>query len=179
VNESLSGVAGRAVELRLAFDRSFAEPVRVDTAIKQELLAIRVGAELYAIRLSEITGLFVDKKVTRIPGGDAALLGIVSFRGAMVPVYSLPAMLGHSCAQIPRWQVVAAAAPVAFAFESFEAQLRVAPDAILPQQPRAKTRNYFRDFVRTTNFVGAIIHLPSIIDEINTRRPASGAKEER
>src|SRR5258707_13955236 len=65
VSANLSRAAGRAAEFRLAFDRAFAEPLRIDTAVKDDLLAIRVGGQACAIRLSEITGLFADKKVTR------------------------------------------------------------------------------------------------------------------
>ncbi len=77
--DASSRLTERAAELRSAFDRGFAAPLRVDTAAKQELLAIRVGAEPYVVRLSEISGLFADKKITRVPGGAAALLGIAGF----------------------------------------------------------------------------------------------------
>ena len=126
--EAASHVSERAAELRRDFDRSFAEPPRVDTVVKDDLLAIRLGAQGFAMRLSEITGLFADKKVTRVPGASAALLGIAGFRGSIVPVYDLQSLLGHSGGQTPRWLVIAAAAPVAFAFEAFEGQLRVSPE---------------------------------------------------
>jgi chemotaxis signal transduction protein len=174
-----SHVTQRAAELRLAFDRGFAEPARRDTTIRASLLAVRVGAEGYALRLSEITGLFADKKITRVPGGDAALLGIAGFRGAILPVYSLQALLGHSATQVSRWLVIAAAAPVALAFEAFELQLSVPLDAILPAQSRAGTRSCVREFVRTPDFVGPVMHLPSVLDSIRTARPETAAKEER
>ena len=43
-------------------------------------------------------------------------------------------LLGHSGTQAPRWLVIAAAAPVALAFDAFEGHLRASADAILPQQ---------------------------------------------
>ena len=179
MSEAPSHVTRRAAELRLAFDRGFAEPAHLDTTIKESLLAVRVGAESYALRLSEITGLFADKKITRLPGGDAALLGIAGFRGAILPVYSLQILLGHSSTQTPRWLVIASSKPVGLAFDAFAAQLSVPRDAILPAQSRAETRSFVRDFVRTQNFVGPIMHLPSVLDSIRTARPEAARSEEQ
>jgi chemotaxis signal transduction protein len=163
-----SGVAGRAAELRLAFDRAFAEPVRLDTALKEDLLAVRVETQAFAIRLSEISGLFADKKITPVPGGHAALRGIAGFRGAIVPVYDLHILFGRSGSSTPRWLVIAAAAPVALAFAAFEGQLRVVREAIVPQPSRADHRGYVREFVGTEAFVGPIMHLPSVLEAIKT-----------
>lgn len=168
MTDAMSGLAGRAAELRSAFDRGFTAPLRIEAVATQDLLAIRVGAEPYAVRLSEVTGLFVDRKLTRVPGGHAALLGIAGFRGALVPVYGLRALLGHSGTQAPRWLVVTAVAPVAFAFEGFEGHLRAAADAILPRQSPAQMRGYAPDFIRTESVVRPVLHLPSVIDALAT-----------
>jgi chemotaxis signal transduction protein len=168
VSASLSGVAGRAAELRLAFDRAFAEPVQLDTTFKEDLLVVRIEAQAFAIRQSEITGLFADRKVTPVPGSHAALRGIAGFRGTIVPVYDLQILLGSASASTPRWLVIAAAAPVALAFAAFEGQLRVARDAILPQPSRAEVRGFAREFVGARNFVGPILHLPSVLDALKT-----------
>lgn len=165
------GIATRAAELRLAFDRAFAAPTTLDRRSKDDLLRIRVGAQSCAIRLSEITGLHAGKKITPIPGGHNALRGIAGFRGAILPVYDLQVLLGHAGGDSPRWLVIAAAAPVAFAFEAFEGQLRVSRDAIvsrssMPRSSRLEGWNYACEFVRTDNFVGPIVHLSSILDAI-------------
>lgn len=178
MSTALSDVAGRAAEFRLAFDRGFAEPFHIDTSIKDDLLAIRVSGQACAIRLSEITGLFADKKITGVPGSGSALRGIAGFRGAILPVYDLAIVLGHSASQSPRWLVAAAAAPVALAFETFECQLRVAREEILPQASRPDQRGYAREFVRTANFAGPIMHLPSILDAIKTSRIGPAPREE-
>ena len=173
-----SHTSGRAAEFRLAFDRAFAEPIRTDIAVKADLLAIRVGGQACAIRLSEITGLFADKKVTHVPGSAAALRGIAGFRGVILPVYDLTILLGYAASQAPRWLVVAKAAPIALAFETFECQLRVAREEILPQASRPDTQSHAREFVRMPHFAGPILHLPSILDAIKTSRVGSTPKEE-
>ena len=168
MTDAMSGLAARAAELRSAFDQGFTAPLRIEAVATQDLLAIRVGAEPYAVRLSEVTGLFVDRKLTRVPGGNAALLGIAGFRGALVPVYNLRTLLGHPGTQAPRWLVVAATAPVALAFDAFEGHLRAAADAILPRQSPAQMRGYAPDFIRTESVVRPVLHLPSVIDALGT-----------
>lgn len=169
------GMAGRAAELRLAFDRAFAEPARQDTAATTALLAIRVGAEAWAMRISEITGLCADKTISRLPGSDASLLGVAGFRGVIVPVYGLQALLlGRSPAPAPppppRWLVMAAAAPVALAFEALEGQLSVAPDAITAAPGRGDMHAAIRDFVRARDCSAPILHIPSLVEAIKARR---------
>jgi chemotaxis signal transduction protein len=163
MSDIAAALTRRAATLRLAFGSGFAEPVRRAAGAAVDLLAIRAGAEAYALRLSEIAGLFADRKITSVPGSDPALLGIAGFRGAIVPVLRLATLLGHSAAGTPRWLVIAAAEPVALAFESFEAQLRIPRDAILPAAPRGETRSFAQEFLRSAEFVGPILHLPSVL----------------
>jgi purine-binding chemotaxis protein CheW len=168
MSASPSQVTERAAQLREAFDRAFAEPARLDRAAEQDLLAIRVGTQACALRLSDISGVFADRKITRVAGSSATLLGIAGFRGVIVPVYSLPALLDQTGSATLRWLVMAAAAPVALAFDAFEGRLRVAPDAILPQLSRAQMANFAREFVRTSTAVRPIIHLPSVLAALKT-----------
>jgi chemotaxis signal transduction protein len=176
---SWSGLAERAAELRDGFDRSFAAPLRADIARQLDLLAVRVGSEACAIRLSEVTGLFADRKITPVPGSNAALLGIAGFRGAILPVYSLHALLGHSSTPVSRWLVIAAAAPVALAFDVFEGHLRAAADAILPQQSQTKTLAYAHEFIRGADTVRSVLHLPSVIEALGgAERPDAASIKE-
>jgi purine-binding chemotaxis protein CheW len=163
-----SGLAERAAELRASFDRAFAVPIRSEAAATQDLLAIAVGTEPYAIRLSEVTGLFADRRITPIPGSSTALLGIAGFRGTIVPVYSLPMLLGHSPTQLPRWLVIAAVAPVALAFDQLDGHLRAAAEAILPRQSPEQARGYALEFVRTESVVRPVLHLPFVVDALGT-----------
>lgn len=176
MTDSPAGLAERATALRLSFDRAFAAPLHTDATVKQDLLAIRVGVEPCAIRLSEIAGLFVDRKITRVPGSNAALLGIAGFRGVIVPVYSLCTLLGHSGTHAPRWLVIAASAAVALAFDGFEGHLRVPADAILPEQSPAYACGYAPEFVRTANVVRSVLHLASVIKALNATTPPDAAK---
>jgi chemotaxis signal transduction protein len=167
-----SRLATRAAVLHAAFDRSFAEHAQLEMTRLEDLLAIRIGGDVVAIRLSEIAGLYVGKKLTPIPGGDAALLGIASFRGIIQPVYCIATLLGHTAAASPRWLVVAAGTPIALAFDGFERHLRVAADTIRPREVNATDQPCARDFVPVQQRLRPILHLPSILDEIRAHRLA-------
>jgi len=157
----------RATVLRREFDRSFIEPAHVDVADKEDLLAIRLAAQDFAIRLSEIVGLFADKKITPIPSLNAGLLGVAGFRGAIVPVYDLQSLLGLGSSRMSRWLVVAAGLPVAFTFEAFEGWLRVLPHAMTPNKSHVK-HTFTRDFVRAENVLRPVIQLSSVLDALTT-----------
>jgi purine-binding chemotaxis protein CheW len=166
--EAASHVSERAAELRRDFDRSFAESPSAGISSIEDLLAVRVGAQGLAMRLSEIAGLFADKKITPVPGSNVALLGIAGFRGSIVPVYDLQNLLGLSSGQTPRWLVIAASAPVALAFPAFEGQRRVSLDAIKPQHSDEKPHNYTRNIVQFESGLRPIIDLPSVLEAIKT-----------
>ena len=157
----------RAAALRREFDRSFTEPPHVDVGTKEDLLAVRLSAQDFVIRLSEIAGLFVDKKITPVPSANAAMLGIAGFRGAIVPVYDLQSLLGLAASRTARWLVIAAGAPVAFSFETFEGWLRILPRAIVPQKSQMK-HSFTRDFVRTDNVLRPIVQLSLVLDALTT-----------
>lgn len=158
-------VAERASQLRRDFDQSFALPPPTDAATKVDMLAIRVAGKGFAIRLGEIAGLFADKKITRVPGAGASMLGIAGFRGAIVPVYDLQCLLGAPAGKTARWLVHAAAAPVAVAFEAFERQLRVPASAITPQDSQMQD-GLTKDLVQVDGALRPIISLPRVLEAI-------------
>jgi chemotaxis signal transduction protein len=160
-------VATRAAELRIAFDRAFAEPLRLETDLREQVLAVRVGPQALAIRLCEIDALHADKKITPVPGGHPALRGIAGFRGTIVPVYDLRILLGHPGGKPPRWLVIAAAAPVALAFDAFEQRFRIPHGAIMPQSAGPQLHGYAQEFIRSRKFAGPMLHVPSVLEAIS------------
>ena len=161
--------ASRADELARAFDGDFARPHGASAPDTEELLAIRIGAAPYALRRAALAGLHADKVVTPLPGDVPELLGIGGFRGALVPVYDLRAMLGGAGggAAAPRWLAIAAAAPVALAFDGFEAFVRVRRDEVVVHGGAAL--GHVRAAVQTPGGVRPIVDVPSILDAIRAR----------
>lgn len=118
-----------AVELAAAFDDAFAA-AQVAPPPQADLLAIGVGGDRFALPLAHVAGMFADRRITKIPSRRADLLGLAAFRGTVLPVFDLAARLGYTAARAPRWLVLAAAAPLAFAFERFDGHVRLAASDI-------------------------------------------------
>jgi purine-binding chemotaxis protein CheW len=177
MSDAALSLTERAAALRREFDQSFALPPRTESVATEDFLAVRIGAEACALRLGEISGLFADRKITPVPGGGPAQLGIAGFRGTILPVYSLQALLGRPSPERPRWLVVAAGAPVALGFEAFQGHLRVARSAVLTQKS-AERRFHARQYIRAQSLVRPVIELASVLGALEFRRPETTVPEE-
>ena len=170
--------ADRAAEMRHAFDRTFAEPPRTELRETESFLAVRLGDDPYAIRLTETAGLFSDRKVTRLPSPVPELRGVAGLRGAVLPVYDLAALLGYAPASAARWLVVAKSAPVAFAFEVFEGQLRI-DTAAVASHDGATVREHVREAALAADMVRPIVNLSSVLAAISERMPEAVVQKEQ
>ncbi len=138
------GLAGRTTRLRIAFDRSFAEPAVGIAPRREHLLTIRVGGQPYAVRLSEVAGVFTGWSVVPVPGPRPELLGVAGHRGDLIPVYSLAALLRppepteppEPADSVRPGGVLLAAGtkPVAFAFDRTDGHVRMPADALPPAE---------------------------------------------
>jgi chemotaxis signal transduction protein len=162
------GAAGvTAAELRRAFDRSFAELPSERNERFEDLLAITVAGAPFAMRLREIAGLFADKEITPLPSPVPELVGVGGFRGALVPVYDLRALLGYPASERSRWLVLTGS-KVALAFDGFEGHLRVSLDAIAAEAP-GKPSTHAREVVRAAGVTRPIVDVPSVLESISKR----------
>jgi chemotaxis signal transduction protein len=168
----------RAAELRRAFDLSFAEPPRAGVAAAEDFLAVRLGASPYALRVREISGLVADLKIAPVPTIVPALLGIGGFRGAILPVYDLRALLGHPADTKPRWLAIAAAASVGLAFDAFEGQLRVHHEAMVPDGRGDTTMRHVREVVQLEGLAWPLVSVASVLEAITRRVRAGGSERE-
>jgi len=166
-----SALSEKAVALRAAFDRSFAERARLQTSTHADFLTIRLGTHPFALRLADVASLVTDREITRLPGPRAELIGIAGFRGAIVPVYDLGALLSYPASPAPRWLVVASAAQVALAFEAFDGHMRVAADAVTPGDGKGPAGTYVREVLQWGGVACHIIELAQVIEAIRGRMP--------
>ncbi|MBI4467947.1 MAG: chemotaxis protein CheW [Acidobacteria bacterium] len=160
-------LSATAEELRRAFDRSFAEAPAAESPEIEDLLAIGMGSDPYALRVSEIAGLFAGQKVSPLPGPLPELVGIAGLRGEVVPVYDMPALLGYSGAETLRWIVlVVTGETVALAFDQFDGHVRLERKAVAPEDRDNSARRHVREVARIADVVRPIIHLPSLLQAI-------------
>jgi purine-binding chemotaxis protein CheW len=129
----MSGPASddRAAVLREAFDLSFAGTPAERGVAGENLLAIRIGADRYALRLGSVSGLVAGKQITWVPSPVPELLGIAGFRGTVHPVYDLAMLLGYPKAASPRWIVLTAPESIGLAFEGFDSFMSVTPESVV------------------------------------------------
>lgn len=162
--------SGTAASLRRLFDESFAAPAVSRREGTEQLLAIRVGAHPYVLRISEVAGLHADLQVVPIPSPAIHLLGIVGLRGVMAPVYDLAGLLGYPRAANPRW-VVFARAPqlVGFAFDVFDSHLQAGDASLVTGEAEVgtvATGRHVRGAIRTDGVLRPIIHLASVVETL-------------
>jgi chemotaxis signal transduction protein len=126
--DEIGAAADVAARLRAEFDRGFALAPPVAEDGREGYLAIRIGGDPFALRLAELLGVYVDRKVVTLPSAVPSLIGIASFRGALVPVHDLRLLMGYPTRAEARWLVRVRAAPVGLAFEALEGQFRASAE---------------------------------------------------
>jgi purine-binding chemotaxis protein CheW len=114
-------------KLRREFDGAFAFPPASKVADVDSFLAIRIGADPYAIRVEDISSILPRQKISRLPSRQPTLLGLAGFRGRIVAVFDLASLLGYeSRSKDPRWLIVSAHdRELALAFEELEGYVQV------------------------------------------------------
>jgi chemotaxis signal transduction protein len=165
----------RLAELRDSFDGSFAAPPPRPPHLA-DLLAIRVAEVAYAVRLSAITALWVDRPTTPLPGPVPELLGLAGFRGTIVPVYDLAALLGHPAGIGGRWLMLAAdSPPLALAFAAVDGHLRVPATALGPvgNDAPAVDHGYVSELVGTDQGVRMLINVQAVRASVAAREADS------
>ncbi|MDP3650311.1 MAG: chemotaxis protein CheW [Rhodoferax sp.] len=174
MTQSNPSMVESVLALRREFDLSFAQAPRMETEQRASLLAIRIGGDPYAIRVSDIDGIHAGCHIMPLPTPIPELLGVAGFRGQIVPVYDLAALLGYARAVSPRWLVLLwqrEHEAVALAFETFEMHFSVsqahivqAPNAI--SSPPGQPRPHVFDVVSDTDTVRPVIQLQSLLSGI-------------
>jgi len=176
MSDSQFALSGRVEELRRAFDQSFAEPVRVDTRETIDFISIRVAGDPYAIRMTEIAGLFADVRITSCPSPIAELRGIAGFRSTLTPVYDLAALLGCPMSSA-RWLTLVRGGALALAFDAFDGHFRVDPGAVASGQGSSASR-HVHEIARQADHAWPVVDVPSVVATIKARATAAPYQKE-
>ncbi len=162
---------GKAAALRHAFDRSFALPPPQAAQQIEDLLAIRVAGDPYAIRLRDIAGVVAGRRVVPVPAVTLDLLGLAGIRGRVVPVFGLASLLGYGQAGgSPRWMVLCGPEePIALAFSDFEGYLRLPTSALHADDSLRGTRQHVSEVASTEAGARSVISIPLVVATLRNR----------
>ena len=98
---------------------------------EREHLVFRVGRELFALPLDAVDEAIDIESVQHLPEMSAAMLGVLSLRGSLVPLYAPAATLGVAAAHGSAALVfVTPRGRVALAVDDVDDVMDIAPDAL-------------------------------------------------
>jgi chemotaxis signal transduction protein len=90
-----------SAKLREEFDQAFARQRVREVEHGEDVLAVRLGRDAYALRISEVASVHVGARVVSVPTDLGSLRGIAAFRSNVVAVYDLGSLLGARAAGDP------------------------------------------------------------------------------
>ena len=177
--KDIVSVEGTAARLRREFDLTFALPPAQSVAELEDLLAIRVAGDPYAVRLGEISGMMAGRTVVPVPARAPGLLGLAGIRGSVVPVFGLSSILGYTQASgEPRWLILCGSDdPVALAFPDFEGFLRLPKSSLHGDPSLRAARPHVREIASTERGARAVIGVPLVVAALRNRTGHRPAKE--
>lgn len=177
-----------AVErIRAEFDRAFAAPAVPPARDRSRLLGIRVGGDPFALALTDVLAIHVDRKVVPVPSSALTLIGIASFRGALAPVHDLRLLLGYPARTPTRWLVlISGATPIGLAFDAFDGQI-AAPSALEPSssdgEPAAasasRSSQLTRGLIQAGDGIRPLINVPAILAAVGSQPAGAPKNKER
>jgi chemotaxis signal transduction protein len=166
-----------AAALRQAFDQTFAAPAGEARAAAEDLLAIRIAGEAYALRLSGIAGLHADRRIVPLPRAAPELLGVAGLRGSLVAVYDLAALLEYPRSEKPRWiALTAAERSLGLAFEELESFLRLAPQDLTTSG--STPEKHVRQVAHAGGILRPVVDVASVVETIRRLARRGGPPEE-
>jgi chemotaxis signal transduction protein len=168
----LNGVdhAAEARRMREEFDGSFALPIRTEAAETDDLLAVRLRGDGFALRTREIAGLAVGRKIVPLPGPVSACLGLAGVRGALIPAWDTAFLLGYGGpGSGARWLALGRGEePWALAFDGLDGFFRVPRSDIRPGGESGGGTRFARETCAVGGCERPVIDLPLILETIRT-----------
>lgn len=169
MNDDAPSLQQRLEELRHEFDRAFAIPAHSKIEQAEDLLAIRVEGDAYALRVVEIAGIFKEARITPVSSPVQSLRGIAGIQNGIVPVHSLAAILGYpqserSCAWLVLCRTGAGSESIALAFSEFIGWLRASASSI--HAVTTVERPHIDRIVSVDGTMCYMVNVPSIVAAI-------------
>jgi chemotaxis signal transduction protein len=169
-------------EIRDTFDKVFMNPPNPPPEEFESFLIIQIKKVCLAIKVNEISGLEVNRKIVPLPSDDSGLLGIAGIHGCLVPVYCLATLLGYTQDRNnePRWLAVLGKETsvregeknevLAIAFAEFDSYVQMARSEVGVPEVFDGTTKHVKEILHLKNSgVCSVLSVPSIINEIKNR----------
>jgi len=157
-----------ATELRRLFDRSFAEPaVRAD-ARTVDLMLVTVGGRPWALRITDVSGLLADRAPLWLPTSMPGLLGLVTVRQTLVPVYDLRVVMDLPGAAGPLpWIAVVGENRLGLAFDEYRGHVRIPQEAVIPIGDGGQG-GFAGGIVHVDGIARSLVAVAAVVDRIET-----------
>jgi purine-binding chemotaxis protein CheW len=140
------------------------------------LLTFRMDQRLYALPAEDISEVIRIPAAARVPRSPAALLGLASHRGSVIPLASLRGLLGVAEAgafSTSRAIVLSDGAPVAIAVDSVDALVAIPAGSVETRQSElaAESGERLKGTFRSDALVAKVLDIQSLLESAFVRRP--------
>ena len=150
----------RALELRQAFDHSFALAPSTEQDDRENVVAFSVAGNRFAVRLHELNGIGKSAKIVPVPSRTRALAGLAGVRGELIPVFSLSELLDYRLREEIHWLFLCGEAPrIGFGLRDFQGCFKAAKSAFsVAERPAVAATATGEAQTRETVLIGSEIH---------------------
>ena len=176
MTDSTEALQTRLSRLKQTFDGSFTAALNPRAEQSEDLLAIELAGQPFALRARELSGLYVERAVTPLPAAPAELHGLAAVRGELVAVYDLAVLLGYARAEAPRFLVLGKSPALAFAFAKLDGHLRVPRSSISPTDGAREP--WFAEVMREPDRTRPILELAVLAASLEQRLRSAAPKED-
>lgn len=169
--------ADRVEEIRRSFDASFARPLEQVEGSFEDLIAIRVANDQFALRLSELAGIHAWSRITALPGSQPALLGLSGIRGRVTAIYELARVLGYEREEAaPRWIALCRAdAPIGIAIGEIDGYIRLGRSELRAIRRDERRLAYVDEAFERDSVVRGVLGMPALVAALRgSVSPAGG-----
>ncbi|MBL9037550.1 MAG: chemotaxis protein CheW [Archangium sp.] len=172
----------RVDALRRDFDQAFALPITRLADVNERFVTLRVSGMRHAVRVRELSGLSVIRHITTVPRGAPGLLGLVGLRGALVPVYSLAALLnGGAPERVARWLLLhgAGANIIGFAASEFDGYAEIPRATVHRLAASEASRSHVKEVTHAEGHALGVIDLAAVAQVVSQSIGSPPVNKER
>jgi purine-binding chemotaxis protein CheW len=121
------------------YAREFGRPEDEDQGATLELLSFKLASEIYGVPLTSIRQIIKMMPITMVPRAPAFVLGIISLRGSIIPIFDLRRRLNLQSAETTRRTrivvVAEEACTVGLIVDAVEQVVRIPETSLEPPPP--------------------------------------------